>query len=85
VQEVMMDILLINPYRFINIISSKVKKPYSMLFYAIESGNWSIKWNGKYITENLNNQKLLKGLSKGLFILILTLINRRNVFNELEK
>jgi len=70
---------------FDNIAYSKVRRHYSMLFYVIESGNWSIRWDGKYITKNLNNQKLLKGLSKGLFILILTLINRRNVFNELGK
>ena len=28
--------------------------------YVIESGDWSTKWDGKYITESLNNQKLLK-------------------------
>jgi glycosyltransferase involved in cell wall biosynthesis len=42
-----------------NIVFSKVKRPYFMLFYVIESGNWSIKWDGKYITKNLNTQKLL--------------------------
>lgn len=43
-----------------NIVCSRIKKPYSMLFYIIESANWSIKWDGKYITGKLNNQKLLK-------------------------
>lgn len=46
-----------------NIIYSKVKKSYSLLFYIIESANWSIKWDSKYITEKLNNQKLLKARS----------------------
>ena len=36
------------------------KKSYSLLFYVIESANWSIKWDGKYITENLNNHGLLR-------------------------
>ncbi len=43
-----------------NIARSKVKKPYSMLFYIIESANWVIRQVGMDITTNLNNQKLLK-------------------------
>jgi glycosyltransferase involved in cell wall biosynthesis len=30
------------------------------LTYLIESKDWSIKWDGKYVTGNLNSQKLLK-------------------------
>lgn len=30
------------------------------LFYIVESGDWSIKWDGKYITSNLNFQNLIK-------------------------
>ncbi len=43
-----------------NIACSKVKKPYSMLFYIIESADWVIRQVGIDITTNLNNQKLLK-------------------------
>lgn len=54
-----------------NVISSKAKRPYSMLYYVIEAANWSIKWDGKYITHNLNNQKLLKAktttMCKGIY------------------
>jgi len=28
------------------------------LSYIIESANWSIKWDGQYITENLNKLNL---------------------------
>jgi len=45
---------------FENVICSTGKKPHSILYYVIESGEWSIKWDGEYITKNLNNQKLLK-------------------------
>ena len=45
---------------FTEFISFWNKKPYSLLFYVIENANWSIKWDGKFITENLNNQGLLK-------------------------
>ncbi|MFQ5822137.1 MAG: glycosyltransferase family 4 protein [Candidatus Heimdallarchaeota archaeon] len=43
-----------------NVISSKVKKSYSILYYVVEPRNWSIKWDGKYITENLNKLGLIK-------------------------
>lgn len=44
---------------FNNVASSIGKKPHSILYYVIESANWSIKWDGKYITKSLHNQKLL--------------------------
>ena len=44
---------------FANTFYSRFREKTSMLFYVIESANWSIKWDGKYITRNLNNQKLL--------------------------
>lgn len=34
-----------------------LKEPYSTLFYVTEHADWSIKWDGKYITENLNNSR----------------------------
>jgi glycosyltransferase involved in cell wall biosynthesis len=43
-----------------NVISSKIEKPYSLLFHVIESADWVIKQVGIDITKNLNNQKLLK-------------------------
>ncbi|ODS40535.1 MAG: hypothetical protein A7315_02560 [Candidatus Altiarchaeales archaeon WOR_SM1_79] len=52
-------IMFIKNY-FTDFISFRNKKPYSLLFYVIENANWSIKWDGKYITENLNNQSLLR-------------------------
>lgn len=30
------------------------------LFYIVESANWSIKWDGQYITGSLNSQNLIK-------------------------
>ena len=43
-----------------NIINIRFKSHLSILCYVIESADWSTKWDGKYITESLNNQKLLK-------------------------
>ncbi|MFC2044517.1 glycosyltransferase family 4 protein [Chloroflexota bacterium] len=43
-----------------NIISSRTRRPYSKLYYVVESADWSIKWDGKYITQNLNRQNLIK-------------------------
>ena len=43
-----------------NVIHSRTKKPYSMLFYLMESADWVIKQVGMDIAINLNNQKLLK-------------------------
>ncbi|MFC1907127.1 glycosyltransferase family 4 protein [Chloroflexota bacterium] len=43
-----------------NMICSRARSPHSLLFYVIESGDWSIKWDGKYITKGLNIQKLLE-------------------------
>ena len=40
---------------FINFFSHKTK-----LFYIVEPSNWSIKWDGKYITEQLNKNFGLK-------------------------
>lgn len=45
---------------FNNITCSRIEKPYSTLYYVIESADWSIRWDGKHITEELNSQKLLK-------------------------
>lgn len=42
-----------------NIITSGVRKPYSALYYVVESADWSIKWDGKYIIQNLNRQNLV--------------------------
>lgn len=55
-----MEAIMNIKYPFTEFISFRNKKPYSLLFYVIENANWSIKWDGKYITENLNNQGLLK-------------------------
>ena len=30
------------------------------LFYVVESTAWSIYWDGKYITDNLNGQGMIK-------------------------
>lgn len=64
-------------------VCSKVKRPYSMLFYVIESANWAIRWEGTYITENLNNQKLLKAGTtttyKGIYNQIIH-VGSRNLF-----
>jgi glycosyltransferase involved in cell wall biosynthesis len=48
-----------------NILWRTIRKPYSRLYYVIERVpvDWSIKWDGKYITENLNAQRLLKARS----------------------
>jgi glycosyltransferase involved in cell wall biosynthesis len=43
-----------------NTLISKITRPYSRLNFVIEVGGWSIKWDGKYITEMLNSQRLLK-------------------------
>lgn len=45
---------------FNNAISSKIEKPYSILYYIIESAGWVIKQIGIDITKCLNNQRLLK-------------------------
>jgi glycosyltransferase involved in cell wall biosynthesis len=37
-----------------------LKESYSTLFYVTEHADWSIKWDGKYITENLNNSGLIR-------------------------
>lgn len=50
-----------------NIIYSRTKRPYSMLFYVVEAADWSIKWDGKYITKNINNQKLLKAKTTTMY------------------
>ena len=47
-------------YGWVGNIISKIEKPYSLLYYIIEHANWSIKWDGKYITENLNNLRLIR-------------------------
>lgn len=53
--------LAAKPYGWINnIISSKIEKPYYSLYYVIEPIDWSIKWDGKYITKNLNELRLIK-------------------------
>ena len=40
----------------LNILTSRAYD----LFYVVENADWSIRWDGKYITENLNQQKLLR-------------------------
>ena len=45
---------------FNNVISSKIEKPHSLLFYVTESEDWVIKQVGIDITKYLNNQKLLR-------------------------
>ena len=45
--------------QYTNDVYSRVGKPRSRLFYVTESGDWSIKWDARYITENLKNQNLL--------------------------
>lgn len=42
-----------------NLVQSTINKPYSMLYYVVESANWAIKWEGKYITDNLKNDEFL--------------------------
>ena len=36
-----------------NRLASKFQSPYSRVFYVIESKNWSISWDGYYITHNV--------------------------------
>lgn len=48
-----------------NITSLKTK-----LFYIVEPSNWSIKWDGRYITDELNKNKRLKSkISSSRFLL----------------
>ncbi|MCK9378658.1 MAG: glycosyltransferase family 4 protein [Candidatus Moranbacteria bacterium] len=41
---------------FLNIFLSKNYD----LFYVVENANWSTDWDGKYIVDNLNKQKLIR-------------------------
>jgi glycosyltransferase involved in cell wall biosynthesis len=43
-----------------NTIRSRGEKPYSTLYYVVESADWVIKQVGTDITKNLNEQDLLK-------------------------
>jgi len=45
--------------RFSNTMFCLGKEPHSTLFYVIELANWSIKWDGRYITECLRRRNLL--------------------------
>ncbi len=45
---------------FGNLIYSASRGPYSTLYYIVESRDWSTKWDGRYITKNLNRQGLVK-------------------------
>lgn len=47
-------------YECVSNIISKIEKPYSVLYYLIEPGGWSIEWDGRYITENLNELRLIR-------------------------
>lgn len=60
--------------RYNNAICSRVRRPQSLLFYVIEPADWSTKWDGKYITKCLNNQKLLSAK---------TTITHRGVHNQI--
>jgi len=42
-----------------NAAAAAGKKPYSVLYYIVEPAEWSTKWDGEYITKNLNNQNLI--------------------------
>ncbi|MBA7489468.1 D-inositol-3-phosphate glycosyltransferase [subsurface metagenome] len=52
---------------FTNVVSSRIEKPYSLLFYVIESAEWVIRRIGIDVTTNLNNQKLLKARSTTIY------------------
>jgi glycosyltransferase involved in cell wall biosynthesis len=43
-----------------NHIHTVACRPHSILFYVVEQKEWSIKWDGQYITRNLNRQGLIK-------------------------
>lgn len=42
------------------ILKNRLSNHFLKLSYVTESANWSIKWDGKYITENLNKLNLTK-------------------------
>lgn len=42
------------------ILKNRLSNHFFKLSYVTESANWSIKWDGKYITENLNKFNLTK-------------------------
>lgn len=42
------------------LLKNRLSNHFFKLSYVIESANWSIKWDGKYITENLNKLHLIK-------------------------
>ena len=42
-----------------NVFYSRTRRQHSSLFYVVESADWSVRWDGEYITGNLNIQKLL--------------------------
>ena len=43
-----------------NSISSSAGGACSTLYYVVEPAEWSTKWDGRYITKNLNRQALIK-------------------------
>lgn len=45
---------------FNNITSSRINRPYSAMYYIVEPADWSIKWDGRYITKNLNTLGLIR-------------------------
>ena len=52
--------LVAKSYGWISNNISRIEKPYSCLYYIIEPVDWSIKWDGKYITENLTNLGMIR-------------------------
>jgi len=53
---------IVENYRcwFSNSMSSQTRQPHSTLYYIVESRDWSTRWDGRYITKNLNRQALIK-------------------------
>ena len=56
----LVDLAVISHDWLNNIMHSRGKELRSVLYYVIELMDWSIKWDGKYITKELNNQNLLE-------------------------
>jgi len=52
--------LVAKSYGWISNNIFRIEKPYSCLYYIIEPVDWSIKWDGKYITENLINLGMIR-------------------------
>lgn len=46
--------------KIVNLIGNLINRFNTDLFFVTESSEWSIKWDGRYITNNLNQQGLLR-------------------------